>query len=289
MTPRQATVPSDVDARAGTAASDPAAPCRPPRGSVIPEGYLLTTRYLRHEYLDDDRASCVPAAHVHREHVVFWSGRSVAADLEVEGVRRGLAPGQGLFVPAGTPHGASRSEGTALAAMFAHPEHWPEAPEQVTGVVVNAALRELLLHLAQFAMPRDQRLRAQRVCLELVAAEPRTSLALRIPRDPRIDGIARALLSDPADDRSLEDWAYLTSCSTRTLVRAFQAETGMAFAEWRTSARMAAAVELLGDGVPVGAVARRVGYATPSAFSAAFHRRMGRPPHHFHPAHRAAG
>jgi AraC-like DNA-binding protein len=245
---------------------------------------MLTTRYLRFTHLDDDLASCVPSPHVHREHAVFWSARSVAADLEVEGTQRSLAPGQGVLVPAGTPHAASRAEGTPLAVMFAHPEHWPEAPERVTTVVVNAALREMLLHLAQFAMPKEQRLRAQRVCLELITAEPRPSLALRIPRDRRIGGIARALLADPADDRSLEDWAYLTSCSTRTLVRAFRAETGLTFAEWRASARMSAAVELLGDGVPVGAVARRVGYATPSAFSAAFHRTMGRPPHRFLPA-----
>lgn len=272
-----------------TSSRTPDAPCRPEQGSVIPEGYLLTTRYLRHAHLDDEHGSCVAAPHVHREHAVFWSGRSLAADLEIRGEQRSLVPGQGLFVPAGVPHGASRSPSTSLAVMFAHPEHWPDAPEQVTSVDVGAAPRELLLHLAQFAMPREQRLRAQRVCLELITAAPRPSLALRIPRDPRIDGIARALLSDPADDRSLEDWAYLTSCSTRTLVRAFRAETGMAFAEWRTSARMAAAVELLGDGMPVGTVARRVGYATASAFSAAFHRRMGRPPHHFHPAHRTAG
>ena len=150
-------------------------------------------------------------------------------------------------------------------------------------MVANAALREMLIHLAQFAMPRDQRLRAQHVCLELITEEPRVSLALSVPRDPRIVGIARAILSDPADGRSLEDWAYLTSSSTRTLVRAFRAETGMTFAEWRSCARMSAAVALLGDGFPVGVVARRVGYATASAFSAAFHRTMGRPPHRFLP------
>ncbi|MGP5252914.1 MULTISPECIES: helix-turn-helix transcriptional regulator [Brachybacterium] len=250
---------------------------------MIPEGYLLTTRFLRYVSADDEQSSCVPSPHVHREHAVFWAARGVASDLEVDGVQRSLAPGQGLFVPPGTPHGASRAETTALAVLFVHPHAWPQAPDQVASVVANAALREMLIHLAQFAMPRDQRLRAQHVCLELITEEPRVSLALSVPRDPRIVGIARAILSDPADGRSLEDWAYLTSSSTRTLVRAFRAETGMTFAEWRSCARMSAAVALLGDGFPVGVVARRVGYATASAFSAAFHRTMGRPPHRFLP------
>lgn len=244
---------------------------------------MLTTRFLRYVSADDGQASCVQASHVHEEHAVFWAVRGVASDLEVAGIQRSLAPGQGLFVPAGTPHGASRASTTALVVLFVDPGAWVEAPTQVASVVVNAALRELLVHLAEFAMPKEQRLRAQRVCLDLIADEPHVSLALPVPRDPRIEVIARAILSDPADDRSLEDWAYLTSASARTVVRAFRAETGMTFAEWRSCARMSAAVELLGEGIPVGVVARRVGYATASAFSAGFHRMMGRPPHRFLP------
>lgn len=273
--------PAGPPSALGTAVPTP--PCWPVSSSMIPDGYLLTTRFLRYESMNDEESSCAPFPHVHREHAVFWSGRAVSSDLEVEGVQRSLAPGQGLFLPAGTPHTASRPGTTALAVIFVHAHAWPEAPQRVVSVIVNAALREMLIHLAQFAMPKDQRLRAQRVCLELITAEPRVSLALQVPRDARIVVIARAILSDPADDRSLEDWAYLTSSSARTLVRAFRAETGMTFSEWRTCARMSAAVALLGDGMLVGVVARRVGYATPSAFSAAFHRVMGRPPHRFLP------
>ncbi|UVY84112.1 AraC family transcriptional regulator [Brachybacterium sp. NBEC-018] len=257
---------------------------RPPQGGVIPEGgYLLTTRFLRYVYMDDDASSCVDVPHVHREHVVLWSARGTHDDLEAEGEPRRLAPGQGLFVPAGVPHAASRAATTPLAAVFVDPARWEQAPPGVAAVVVNDAVRELLTHLHVHAMPKDQRLRAQRVCLELMTEAPAPSLSLPVPRDPRIAPVARAILADPSDDRSLEDWAFRTSVSTRTLVRAFRAETGMTFAQWRAAARMSAAVRLLGDGVPVGTVARRVGYATTSAFSAAFHRMLGRPPHRFLP------
>ncbi|WGH86580.1 helix-turn-helix transcriptional regulator [Auritidibacter ignavus] len=248
----------------------------------MPDGYLLTTRFLRYAYVDD-ADGCSPDEHAHPEHVVFWPERA-AAEVEVEGTRHNLTLGQGLWVPAGTRHAASRAPSTTLAALHLLPEAWEGPAPEVHPVTVNAALRALLSHLAITGMPRQQRLRAQQVCLELVTDDACPVIELPLPRDPRIAPIARAIMSDPADDRSIEHWAWATSTSARTLARAFRAETGMTFSQWRTAARMSAAVRLLSDGTPVGIVARRVGYATISAFSAAFHRVMGRPPHRFLPA-----
>ncbi|MEH0059497.1 AraC family transcriptional regulator [Auritidibacter ignavus] len=254
----------------------------PVRERIVPDGYLLTTRFLRYAYVDD-ADGCSPDEHAHPEHVVFWPERA-AAEVEVEGTRHNLTLGQGLWVPAGTRHAASRAPSTTLAALHLLPEAWEGPAPEVHPVTVNAALRALLSHLAITGMPRQQRLRAQQVCLELVTDDACPVIELPLPRDPRIAPIARAIMSDPADDRSIEHWAWATSTSARTLARAFRAETGMTFSQWRTAARMSAAVRLLSDGTPVGIVARRVGYATISAFSAAFHRVMGRPPHRFLPA-----
>lgn len=52
----------------------------------------------------------------------------------------------------------------------------------------------------------------------------------------------------------------------------------MTFGRWRAQAGLRAAVQHLADGVPVTVVAHRVGYATPSAFAAAFRRALGPPP-----------
>lgn len=248
---------------------------------IIPDGFLLTTRFLKYSYVDD-ADGCRDGVHAHPEHVVFWAERGTAT-LFVEGVQRNIAVGQGIWVPAGTAHSVERGPSTTLATLHLAPEAWTERGDGVRPVTVNAALRELLAHLSLTGMPRDQRLRAQRVCLELIADEACPMIELPLPRDERIAPIARAIMTDPADDRSIENWAWKTSTSARTLARTFRAETGMTFTEWRTAARMSAAVQLLGAGNPVGVVARRVGYATISAFSAAFHRVMGRPPRAFMP------
>ncbi len=53
---------------------------------------------------------------------------------------------------------------------------------------------------------------------------------------------------------------------------------GMTFDRWRTHARLRAALSLLAEGRPVSRVAHTVGYATPSAFLAAFRRTVGTTP-----------
>lgn len=52
----------------------------------------------------------------------------------------------------------------------------------------------------------------------------------------------------------------------------------MSFDRWRTHVRLRAALPLLAEGRPVSGVAHEVGYATPSAFLAAFRRTVGTSP-----------
>lgn len=103
------------------------------------------------------------------------------------------------------------------------------------------------------------------------------------PRDERLAQLVRCVLDDPADDRGVEAWAWQLSLSVRTIARIFAAEAGTTFSRWRTEVRMAAAVRMLADGVPVSTVAVRVGYATTSAFSAAFRRSRGSRPSDWRP------
>ena len=249
---------------------------------AVPEGYLLTTtsesvwwhRTLEHR--------CSTAPHRHSEHVVVWP-ESRSATITVEGKLWPLSLGEGAWLPAGTPHAVNGGNAALVCCTHIDPFAWEEDGGEPRTVTVNTALREMLLHLAHTGMPRDRRLRAQRVCLEMIADEAQPPVRVPVPQDPRISALAESIMSDPTDDSSLEDWAWRTSMSARTIARAFRAETGMTFTQWRTRVRMVAAVELLAVGKPVGFVARRVGYATISSFSAAFSRTMGRPPRHYQP------
>lgn len=99
-----------------------------------------------------------------------------------------------------------------------------------------------------------------------------------LPTDPRARVVAEVLLDNPADDRTLAELGGHAAASSRTLARAFRAETGMTFAQWRTQIRLAASLTPLADGVPVTRIAARVGYRSASAYVAAFRRAVGTSP-----------
>jgi len=50
------------------------------------------------------------------------------------------------------------------------------------------------------------------------------------------------------------------------------------FAQWRQQIRLLSAISLLAEGRSITSVALDVGYESPSAFTATFHRAFGQPP-----------
>ncbi|MEU2661519.1 AraC family transcriptional regulator [Micromonospora sp. NPDC007220] len=89
--------------------------------------------------------------------------------------------------------------------------------------------------------------------------------------------VAMALAHDPGDTTSLAEWAERLHVSVKTLQRDFTREFGMSYSQWRTKLRLRASLALL-ETRPVGEVAHRIGYASPSAFIAAFAREYGYTP-----------
>jgi AraC-like DNA-binding protein len=60
--------------------------------------------------------------------------------------------------------------------------------------------------------------------------------------------------------------------------RIFQSETGLRFAQWRQRLRLLHAVTLLGNGCSVTRAGQESGYASTSAFVAAFRKQLGETP-----------
>ena len=104
---------------------------------------------------------------------------------------------------------------------------------------------------------------------------PAEALGLPVPRDPRLRRIARALLEQPADGRSIDQWAAWAGTTARTLSRRFPQETGLSFVDWRQRARLMRALEMLAEGTPVTTIAIDLGYNSISGFIALFRRTFG--------------
>lgn len=188
-----------------------------------------------------------------------------------------LGPTRSLWIPAGTEHVVEPRAGSLTMPLFFPPGliRW----DTPVAVHATARLRTIQQVLLQPGLTRPSEIAlATRQLVDLLPRLAERTLQAPLPRDPRALAVAQALLADPADDSTLEDWARSTFSSAKTLQRLFVAETGVTFPQWRTHARLARAVELLRDGHAVGAVAHRVGYSTSGGFIQAFHRTTGTTP-----------
>jgi AraC family transcriptional regulator len=94
--------------------------------------------------------------------------------------------------------------------------------------------------------------------------------------------IADAVESLPDAPPSLTDLAALCGISTRHLMRAFRQSTGQTITAYAEAARLRHATRLLSEtDLPLGDIARQLGFAAPSGFSHAFRRAVGEAPSAF--------
>lgn len=221
--------------------------------------------------------------HSHATHQLSVASRSAVA-LAV-GERTWVLPrSRALWIPAGVPHAVEGIGVAEMVTLWFDPSRCPIQWQEPTTVAVDELLFALVYRLADPDLSAAERSRTEQVIFDVLRPLPADELGLGLPTDERARGVAEALLLHPADDRTLAEFGQDVGASERTLTRCFRTETGMTFQEWRTRARLTAALRLLLANEPVGVVAAAVGYSTPSAFCAAFRRTMGRSPSAFRSA-----
>lgn len=252
----------------------------PPAPASIREGHAPTDQrevpapFLLATSVYEPTSALTWPSHDHEEHELLWSDRGVVT-MVVDGRRWTVTPGVGLWIPAGVTHHGSTRDHTAVRATYFTPGSWTASWDRPVAIAVNPAMRQLLIYLKRARMTVEQRVRAQQVCIDMLQTAEALHFDVPLPQDARLAPLVAEVLRDPADDRSLDQWAARLNMTSRTVTRAFVAEVAMSFARWRRLVRMHAALGDLGDGASVKVVARRVGYNSTSAFVAAFHRTIG--------------
>lgn len=210
-------------------------------------------------------------AHEHPVHQIAWAARGVIA-VEIGDDRWVLPPTRALWIPAGLRHRTGTSDGAEMRGIYLEPDRCPVSFAAPTMLRVTRLLHELFDHLTTPATTPAHRAHAETVIFDLLDPVDVIPIGAHPPTDPRARRVADALTHDPADPRTL---AADSATSPRTLARLFIADTGITFGHWRTQIRLAASLPLLATGLPIARIAGRVGYATPSAYVAAFRRAVG--------------
>lgn len=107
--------------------------------------------------------------------------------------------------------------------------------------------------------------------LDLPAPAER-ELLLWCPGSDLLRQIIATLREDPAETTILAAWASRLGVSSRTLTRAFLAETGMGFAQWRAAARTRQAIVMFARSEGIEDVAERVRFRSAGSFNTALPR-----------------
>jgi AraC-like DNA-binding protein len=186
-----------------------------------------------------------------------------------------VPPSWAVWVPARIAHAIRFVGDSRLRTLYLRPAWARDLPAGCSAVTVSPLLRELILEANAVGM-LDRRNPVEMALATLILDAFRSAGAppfdLPQPTSPKLRSAAAAMAEGKAATAAIARGAGL---GRRTFERRFLAETGMAPAQWRRHALLLGAVERLAAGTPVKAVAAAAGYASPSAFVAAFRKRFG--------------
>lgn len=219
-------------------------------------------------------------AHMHQSAQLLYASEGVMTVTTNMGIWI-VPPERAVWVPMLTQHEILTFGRLSMRTLYIKSDAVADLPKQCCVVTVSRLMRELILHATTVPQLYDLSgpdARIMSVILDQIKSLPVTPLDLRIPQDPRLSRIYEALVDNPADNRSLEDWGCKVGACSRTLTRIFRAETKMSFRQWRRQFRILEALKRLGRKEPVTNVALDLGYDSPSAFICMFKRALGRTP-----------
>lgn len=191
-----------------------------------------------------------------------------------------VPPQRACWVPAGMAHEMTMDGPVTMLNSFVSAEV-AQALQLPTRCCVHA-VSPLLRHLLEAAVDlpalydeqgRDGKLMA--LLLAEMACMPQLSLHAPLPADARLARACTRLFAEPSIAVDTDAMARQLGMSRRSFTRFFRAQTGVSFAQWRQQVCLLAAIARLGRGEAVTTVALDLGYASPSAFSAAFRSVLG--------------
>lgn len=219
------------------------------------------------------------AEHSHATHELLWNERG-ASTATIGSRTWTITSTIGLWIPAGSPHSGWMPAGTRHRAAQFSIDAAPALAATAVAVDLSPLLLLLLDRLGGEDIGDSSRTTTEAMVLDILSPAPH-ELLLSTPVSDLLSPIAAALESDPADGRTLAEWATELGVSGRTITRAFQTETGLGFSRWIATARVQHAIGLLARGEDIEEIAARVGFRSASAFGTAFRRVTGTSPGRF--------
>ncbi|HEY2794295.1 MAG TPA: helix-turn-helix transcriptional regulator [Micromonosporaceae bacterium] len=187
-------------------------------------------------------------------------------------------PTWAIWVPAGVAHAIRFTGHSELRTCYVRPDWRDDPVGDCTALPVSPLLREVLARTVEAGM-LDCRVPVEAALAELIVAECAGAgpqpFALPEPRTEQTRQAASLIADGVVGTAAL---ARRIGIGVRTLERRFAAETGMTLGRWRQHHALLHGLARIADGASTAEAARAAGYATPSAFIAAFRNAFGTTP-----------
>lgn len=203
-------------------------------------------------------------AHEHHQMLVGIEG---TLEIEVEGRGRRVGAGDAVLVPPGERHDFASAQGSRCLVLDSADPLWagcgaqPHRPQQV------AALAQYLVHALDQPLARAQ---AAALLLDAWRAPQALQRVRRAIDWAELARWVQARLHAPPTVAELAQQVHLSASQFALRCQEAQAMGPQA---WLRLQRLARARQLRDAGLPVHEVARRTGYRSPSALTAALRRR----------------
>lgn len=185
-----------------------------------------------------------------------------------------------IWIPSQMPHSNHLAITNDVCMLFVDPDV-AGIPEKACTLSISPLLRELIISLAskeQHYSSHDSTVRLAQVLIDELIDTPKEHFDFPIPTEPRLNQIANQLLANPAERKTIGEWARLFSMSERTFTRLVKQEVGMTFGRWRGQLHLVIALQKLSSNQSVQRVSEDLGYESVSAFITFFKKILGKPP-----------
>ena len=236
--------------------------------------------YLRYQQIQADSAS---APHSHP-----WGQLSLISLGVMEivvGEQRLVAPADYLiWVPADLEHASYNQQALDYTSIYVNHALAARLPAEPRLLEMTPLIRAILADFCERRlghMEDEWDVRQGELLVEKLTRTRCQESYLPMSQDKLLAPMLAALHSDPADPRTLAQWAEQLHSTERTLARRCVRELGMNFGQWRTRLRMVKALAWLKEALPVQEIAWRLGYGSTSAFIAMFNRELGCSPQRY--------
>ena len=197
-----------------------------------------------------------------------------------------VPPQRALWMPPGRVHAIDMLTETEMRTVYVVRGLLSEVEDftkrdAIHAIVVTPLIRELILGVFDSARTLPMRDQMTRLLLHALGETADLPTHLPMPGDPRLRAAAEDVVARGDWNARLDEVAEKALMSTRSFTRAFTADVGLSFRDWRRRARIIASLDLLAGASSIKAVSRAAGFSGPAAYVEAFREVTGSAPGRF--------